>query len=185
MAGLRYFHTGGVFNSVVFLNPDGSTSPIKPNGKYTIVSTDYLLQGGDGFGMFKGAEVLQPAGLPYAQLVIEDLKLFPQGVSGTGWLAGWHCAGRRCLQTTCASSAGCSMRGWEGKGVCVALRLLRGGCMQVCMPRFDRPLTSWCVPVCVCWPAPCRLRLSQRTGSSTVPSGPRLLAAQQRAQHPG
>jgi len=66
---------------VVLLNADGSTAAIQPDAKYTIVSTDYMLQGGDGFN-FKGAEVLLPAGLPYAEQAIEDLKLFPQGVSG-------------------------------------------------------------------------------------------------------
>jgi hypothetical protein len=39
-----------------------------------------MLQGGDGF-KFTEAEVLLPAGLPYAQQVLVDLKLFPQGVS--------------------------------------------------------------------------------------------------------
>jgi hypothetical protein len=82
VAGARVFHSAGAFKSVVQLRPDGSTVPINPNAKYTIVATDYMLQGGDGFSMFKGAEVLLPAGLPYAEQVIEDLKLFPQGVSG-------------------------------------------------------------------------------------------------------
>jgi hypothetical protein len=82
VAGLRFFHTSGVYSSLAVLNPDGSVSPIKPDAKYTIVATDYMLQGGDGFGMFKGAEVLLPAGAPYAQVFIEDLQLFPQGVGG-------------------------------------------------------------------------------------------------------
>jgi hypothetical protein len=80
VAGLRYYHSAGVYNSAVLLNPDGSTTPINPNEQYTIISTDYMLQGGDGF-RFQEADVLLPAGLPYAQQVIGDLKLFPQGVS--------------------------------------------------------------------------------------------------------
>lgn len=90
VAGLRFFHTSGVYASLSVLNPDGTASPIKPDAKYTIVATDYMLQGGDGFGMFKGAEVLLPAGAPYAQVFIEDLQLFPQGVGG---VAGhyWMC----------------------------------------------------------------------------------------------
>jgi hypothetical protein len=98
VAGLRVFHSGGTFKSVVLTNPDGSTVAIKLQEKYTIVATDYILQGGDGFNMFKDAEVLLPAGLPYAAQVIEDLKLFPQGVSATQsvWCLlgccqpGWH-----------------------------------------------------------------------------------------------
>lgn len=82
VAGLRFFHRSGTFLSAALLNADGTTSPISPSAKYTVVSTDYLLQGGDGFN-FKGADVLQPAGSPYAELVIDDLKLFPDGVSVT------------------------------------------------------------------------------------------------------
>lgn len=81
VAGLRVFHSAGTFKSVVLTKPDGSAVAIKPEEKYTIVATDYILQGGDGFSMFKDAEVLLPAGQPYAAQVIEDLKLFPQGVS--------------------------------------------------------------------------------------------------------
>lgn len=80
VAGVQYFHTSGSFNSAVLLNPDGTTAAINPGATYTIVSTDYMLQGGDGYD-FKDAEVLLPAGLPYAEQVMEDLKLFPQGVS--------------------------------------------------------------------------------------------------------
>lgn len=80
VAGLRYYHSAGVYQSAVLLNPDGSTTPINPSQQYTIVSTDYMLQGGDGF-KFTEAEVLLPAGLPYAQQVIVDLKLFPQGIA--------------------------------------------------------------------------------------------------------
>lgn len=86
VAGLRYYHASGVYQSAVLLNPDGSTSPIDPNAKYTLVSTDYMLQGGDGF-KFKGADVLLPAGLPYAEQVISDLALFPQGVSLGAFMA--------------------------------------------------------------------------------------------------
>jgi 2',3'-cyclic-nucleotide 2'-phosphodiesterase (5'-nucleotidase family) len=89
VAGVRVFHSTGAFRSVVQLKPDGSTAPINPNAKYTIVATDYMLQGGDGFRMFKDAEVLLPAGLPYAEQVIEDLKLFPQGVSSDP--PGYYC----------------------------------------------------------------------------------------------
>lgn len=80
VSGIRYYHNNGAFLSAVFLNPDGSTSPINPAKSYTIVATDYMLQGGDGY-QFTGANVILPAGEPYAELVMADMKQHPEGVS--------------------------------------------------------------------------------------------------------
>jgi hypothetical protein len=81
VAGVRYYHSAGKILAAARLHRDGSTSAIEPAGRYTIVSTDYMLQGGDGFN-FTSADVLQPAGMPIAELVVEDLKQFlPEGVS--------------------------------------------------------------------------------------------------------
>lgn len=102
VAGVRVFHSAGTFNSVVFLEPDGNTVPINPTSKYTIVSTDYTLSGGDGFSMFEDAEVLLPAGLPYAEQVIEDLKLFPKGVSAL-----------RNVLSGCAETCAVLHAGWQ------------------------------------------------------------------------
>eukprot|EP00775_Hariotina_reticulata_P004008 gene4008-4259_t len=74
VAGLRVFHENGTFLSALLLTPDG-TVPIYPTKIYTIVSTDYLLQGGDGFN-FTGAQVVLPAGDPYAQVVSRDMTSF-------------------------------------------------------------------------------------------------------------
>jgi hypothetical protein len=180
VSGIRYLHTDGAFFSASLLNADGSTSPIDPKGRYTVVATDYMLQvskvlqdvapwgqqcvllhlscyntcsncslacicciskksaalpvlpkhvaweccielviaaamlchtaharqfyvyegsrvtpfemllllvmlflpqGGDGYS-FPGAQVLLPAGDPYVDVVLADLKKHPEGVSG-------------------------------------------------------------------------------------------------------
>jgi len=76
VAGVRLFHNNGTFLSAALLAPDGtSTTAIDPRKNYTIASVDYLLQGGDGFN-FTGADMVLPAGDPYAQVVSRDMTSF-------------------------------------------------------------------------------------------------------------
>ncbi|KAF6254137.1 Metallo-dependent phosphatase-like protein [Scenedesmus sp. NREL 46B-D3] len=69
VAGIRYLHKDGAFVAAVLLNADGTTSPIDPKNSYTVVATDYMLQ------------VVLPAGDPYVNVVMADLKKHPGGVS--------------------------------------------------------------------------------------------------------
>lgn len=80
VSGIRYLHKDGTFISALLLNDDGTTTPIDPQKRYTVVATDYMLQGGDGYS-WPGAQVLLPAGDPYVDVVLADLKKQPEGIS--------------------------------------------------------------------------------------------------------
>uniref|UniRef100_A0A383W8U0 5'-Nucleotidase C-terminal domain-containing protein n=1 Tax=Tetradesmus obliquus TaxID=3088 RepID=A0A383W8U0_TETOB len=102
VAGIRYYHKDGAFLSAALLNPDGSSSPIDPKGRYPVVATDYMLQGGDGYSFpsaqggdgysFPGAQVLLPAGDPYVDVVLADLKKHPEGISPSTYNRIINCA---------------------------------------------------------------------------------------------
>ena len=78
---------------MALLSPDGIVTPLDPLRKYTIVTNDYMLQGGDGYGpAFAGVDVLLPFGPRLSDLAIEDVQRFPDGVR----VRAVQCSGLRC-----------------------------------------------------------------------------------------
>lgn len=102
MAGMRAYHRNDTFITATML-VNGQEVAINPTQSYVVVTTDYVRGGGDGYTQLAAGKVLLRGGVPTTELVANDIRATPEGITPTTEGRIVNCATVDCTATQLAA----------------------------------------------------------------------------------